>query len=60
MDRAMTFCEEVGFQRVYLWTFEGLETALDLYEVHNFTLTEENTREDWGPKTTCLKFEVYL
>lgn len=60
MNRAMAYCENVGFDRVYLWTYEGLEAARHLYEEHDFALVEEDTRQDWGPEITYQKFEVYL
>lgn len=60
MDRAMTFCKEADFDRVYLWTYEGLAAARHLYEKHGFTLIEEDTRHDWGPEITYQKFEIYL
>lgn len=60
MDRAMAFCRDSGFERVYLWTYEGLEAARHLYEEHGFRLVEEATRQDWGPEITYQKFEVYL
>lgn len=60
MSRAMAFCEEAGFGRVYLWTYEGLEAARHLYEKHGFTLVEEDTHQDWGPEITYQKFEVDL
>lgn len=60
MDRAMAFCGDSGFERVYLWTYDGLEAARHLYEEHGFRLVEEATRQDWGPEITYQKFEVYL
>lgn len=60
MDRAMAFCEEENFDRVYLWTYEGLAAARHLYEEHGFTLIEEDTRQDWGPEITYQQFEVKL
>ena len=60
MDRAMAFCRDREFERVYLWTYEGLEAARHLYEEHGFRLVEEATRQDWGPEITYQKFEVYL
>ncbi|WP_227357114.1 GNAT family N-acetyltransferase [Haladaptatus salinisoli] len=60
MNRAIAFCEEVGFERVYLWTYEGLEAARHLYEERGFTLVEEETRQDWGPEITHQKFEIFL
>lgn len=58
MDRAMAYCDTCGFERVYLWTYEGLEAARHLYESHGFTLVEEVTRRDWGPELTYQRFEV--
>lgn len=60
MDRAMAFCEACGFDRVYLWTFDGLAAARHLYESHGFRLVEEQVRRDWGPELTYQKFEVWL
>lgn len=60
MKKAMTFCEEKGFDRVCLWTYEGLDAARHLYEEHGFTLVEEDTRQDWGPEITYQRFEVDL
>jgi GNAT superfamily N-acetyltransferase len=41
MEAAMTFCEQVGFRRVYLTTFKGLDTARHLYEKFGFRLCRE-------------------
>lgn len=60
MDRAMGFCEEREFDRVYLWTYEGLDAARHLYEDHGFSLVEEDTRQDWGPEITYQRFEVEI
>jgi GNAT superfamily N-acetyltransferase len=60
MDRAMAFCEAESFERVYLWTYEGLDAARHLYEENGFTLVEEDTRHDWGPEITYQKFELNL
>lgn len=60
MNRAMAFCDEAGFERVYLWTYEGLEAARQLYQEHGFTLVEDVTRQDWGPELTYQKLERTL
>lgn len=57
MNRAMKFCDETGFDRVFLWTYEGLEAARQLYEEHGFTFVEDVTRQDWGPELTYQKLE---
>lgn len=41
LNTAMTFCKEKQFQRVYLTTFAGLNTARHLYEKHGFKLCGE-------------------
>ncbi|WP_224332342.1 GNAT family N-acetyltransferase [Haloprofundus halobius] len=60
MNRAMAFCADAGFDRVYLWTYEGLEAARRLYDKHGFTVVEDVTRQDWGPELTYQKLETYL
>lgn len=41
LNTAMTFCKEKQFQRIYLTTFAGLDTARHLYEKHGFKLCGE-------------------
>ena len=60
MDRAMSYCVNSGFDRVYLWTFEGLEAARHLYETHGFRLVKADAHHDWGPEITYQLFEVSL
>lgn len=60
MDRAMSYCENSGFDRVYLWTFEGLGAARHLYEEQGFRLVKEDAKHDWGPEITYQLFEVHL
>ncbi|WP_331232380.1 GNAT family N-acetyltransferase [Natronorarus salvus] len=60
MNRAMAFCTEAGYDRVYLWTYEGLEAARQLYEEHDFILVEDVTRHNWGPELTYQKLERTL
>ncbi|WP_227376248.1 GNAT family N-acetyltransferase [Haladaptatus halobius] len=60
MNRGMAFCDATGFDRVYLWTYEGLEAARQLYEEHGFKLVEDVTRQDWGPELTYQKLERTL
>lgn len=41
MQEAVSFCQRKGFQRVYLTTFAGLESARHLYEKFGFRLCYE-------------------
>jgi GNAT superfamily N-acetyltransferase len=60
MERAMSFCEAEDFDQVFLWTFEGLESAQHLYREYGFTLTEAYTSDDWGREVTHQRFDVRL
>lgn len=60
--QAMSFCKRVGFKRVYLTTFAGLNTARHLYEKHGFRLCQEMNGEELtgNPDLTEQVFEVFL
>ena len=60
MQQAVSFCREVGFDKVYLWTFQGLASARHLYEKFGFKLVEELTGEQWGTTVTEQRFELEL
>ena len=60
MTRAIAFCREKGFPKVYLWTFKGLEEARRLYEAADFHLTEESQIDQWGQMITEQKYELDL
>ena len=52
LDRAVDFCSAQGYNRTYLWTFEGLHPARHLYEAAGFTLTEQRSGSSWGTEVT--------
>lgn len=43
MQAAVLFCKRVGYKRVYLTTFSGLNTARHLYEKFGFKLYHEES-----------------
>ena len=55
--RAMAFCRVKGYNKVYLWTFEGLHAARHLYEEAGFTLVKEQRGRQWGNEVTEQYFE---
>lgn len=57
LEQAMTFCDETGFNMVYLDTFKGLESARHLYEKHGFDLVGERPDTTWGVEVTEQRFE---
>ena len=46
--------------KVYLWTFEGLDTARHLYEKVGFKLVEEHKGTQWGTEVNEQRFECSL
>ncbi len=57
MARAVTFSQDRGYTRVYLWTFKGLESARILYERYKFCLCEERDVTQWGQNLREQKYE---
>jgi len=55
MDAAMSFCQQVGFRRVYLTTFAGLHTARHLYEKHGFKLCREEDGSHLTGKSSLIE-----
>jgi len=60
MKQAMTFCEQNEYNRVYLCTFQGLDSARHLYEKYGFRLTEEKTGKYWGYTVTEQRFDAII
>lgn len=57
MEAAMGFCAGRGYDRVYLWTFEGLDAARHLYEKHGFRVVEERRGTTWGREVLEQRLE---
>ena len=55
-----TFCKDRTYDGVYLWTFQGLDSARHLYEKYGFTLAEETVGKKWGTVVTEQRFDVKL
>lgn len=47
MQRAVEFCDQNGYSRIYLTTFAGLEAARHLYESFGFALVSEADVDQW-------------
>jgi len=60
LGRALGFCREKAYKKVFLWTFQGLDTARHLYEKHGFKLTEEHKGSQWGTPVIEQKFILEL
>jgi GNAT superfamily N-acetyltransferase len=60
IEKAIEFCRNTHFNRVYLWTFAGLDPARHLYEKHGFSVCEELQGDQWGVDVTEQMFELIL
>jgi GNAT superfamily N-acetyltransferase len=57
LTAATGFCARVGFPRVYLWTFSGLDDARRLYERFGFVLRSQHENSAWGRPVHDLMFD---
>jgi GNAT superfamily N-acetyltransferase len=60
LEKSVQFCKEVGYTRVFLWTFEGLKTARYLYESVGFCVSEEHEVRQWGREIKEQRFDLTL
>ena len=60
MEKAVDFCKKSNYYRVYLWTFDGLDTARHLYEKFGFRLIEQHEGKQWGVTVKEQKFVLDL
>jgi GNAT superfamily N-acetyltransferase len=58
--RAIAFCRQQEFPKVFLWTFKGLEDARRIYEAVGFRLCEENQIEQWGQTILEQKYVLQI
>ena len=60
ISAVIQFCREKGYNRVYLWTFEGLHAAQHLYEKAGFRLVEQHRGTQWGTEVNEQRFVLGL
>jgi len=60
INEAIGFCRNKKYQRIYLWTFKGLDAARHLYEKNGFKLVKGFTGGQWGTKVVEQQFELLL
>ena len=60
MEEAIEFSRNAGYERIILWTFNKLETAIALYKRYGFEKTDEKTHTIWGRLITEEKYELTL
>ena len=60
LSAAMQFCQSQRYQRVYLWTFDGLGAARHLYEKFGFRLVHQQRGRQWGREVDEQRFELLI
>jgi len=60
MEEAIQFCRKAQFNRIYLWTFAGLDAARHVYEKFGFKLCEQREGTQWGKRVEEQMFELRL
>ena len=60
IQTAIDFCRKKNYERIYLWTFEGLYAARHLYEKYGFQLVKQQKGKQWGKVVTEQKFELLI
>lgn len=48
METALSFAAEKGYERVFLWTFEGLTSARKIYDRFGFEVIHQERVVEWG------------
>lgn len=59
LKAAVNHCQNQGFPKTYLWTFEGLVVARHLYEKQGFHLVSEQRSVRWGSEVNEQRFELH-
>lgn len=58
LERAVAFCDERGYERVFLWTVDELEAAVHLYREAGFTPTDTvDVHTNWQTDVPYRLFE---
>lgn len=60
LDRALGFCREKGYARVFLWTVSAQESARKLYKRAGFEITQTSANDSWGTPVLEEKWEMAL
>jgi GNAT superfamily N-acetyltransferase len=60
VEESVRCCRNAGFGSVYLWTVEGLDRAIAIYESVGFIRVTEKTAEQWGKPSQEVRFDLNL
>jgi GNAT superfamily N-acetyltransferase len=60
VEVAVSYCVSTGFQHVYLWTVDGLDRAISIYQSLGFRPTEKKVSSEWGRDSTEIRYDLDL
>ncbi len=60
VEEAVAYCREAGFDRVFLWTVDGLDRAKSVYTSLGFTVTETKSNKDWREDALEVRYDLAL
>jgi GNAT superfamily N-acetyltransferase len=58
VEESIRYCRSAGFRLVYLWTVEGLDRAISIYESVGFVRVREKSVADWGQSNVEVRFDL--
>ena len=60
IQKAIEFCKNKNYSSIYLWTFQGLEEARQIYEKNGFEMIEQMEGNQWGEIVVEQKYQLNL
>jgi GNAT superfamily N-acetyltransferase len=60
VEESTRYCRASGFNLVYLWTVDGLDRAISIYESIGFARVAEKPVEEWGRRVVEVRFDLDL
>jgi GNAT superfamily N-acetyltransferase len=60
VEESIRYCRASGFNLIYLWTVEGLDRALSIYESVGFVRVAEKAIAEWGRTGVEIRFDLDL
>lgn len=60
VEKCLAFARNAGYERIALWTVDGLTSARKIYEGHGFELVEKTPQHSFGHDVTGQRWERAL
>jgi GNAT superfamily N-acetyltransferase len=60
VEESIRYSVSRGFGLIYLWTVEGLDRAISIYESVGFVRSQEKLIEEWGESAKEIRFDLAL